>query len=132
MYGKDGNIWRQIIPEYAEFHDCVHKYKQLVTCYLTNKYELWNAIFMYSVFYIDKVLQIIEFGQFWYAIHSHLLIYVGKVFGKTDHITTKLVRDCVYDLNDNSNCSVAYLDHFINQTYNPKEKFKDNPAAYLG
>ena len=103
-----------------------------MTCYLTKKYELWHAILFYLVFFIDKLLQSIEFGQFQYAIHSHLLIHLGKVFGPTDTTSTKLVRDYVCDLYDTANYSVAYLDHFINQTYNTSEKFRENPVAYWG
>ena len=66
-----------------------------------------------------------------YAIHSHLLVYLGEMFGTTDPTNKKQVSDCVCDLYGTANYAVAYIDHFINQTYNPSDKFKDNPGAYV-
>ena len=80
---------------------------------------------------MDKVFQSIYFGQLQYTIHLQLLVYLGKIFGTTDPTTKNLVSYCACDLYDTDNYAVAYIDHFINQTYNPSNKFNKNPAAYV-
>ena len=80
---------------------------------------------------MNKVLLIIQFFQLQYAIHSHLLVCLGELFWGNDPTTKKLFSDFVCDLYDTSNYYVAYIDHFINQTYNPSDDFKDDSAAYV-
>ena len=121
--GEDRNVWQKIINEDTVFHNCVNKYKQIMTHYLAEKSDLWHTLVLYPLFRMEKVLQTIDFVKSMSAINFHLLGYLDKVTGTTDPATKKLVSSFVADLADAVNYTLADLDQFINLPYTPYDKF---------